>query len=279
MSWFFFSLLAGFAFAASRGVARFVLREKGSVLAFTAVHDVLAGLVLLPFIGWQLHLPTEASTWLFFCFFVVVAFLSDWTAFMTLKYIGISLYQIISQLRHVLIIFGGLVFFSEAITFAKVASIAIIIVGVIIAIYEKSTIDKKGVWYAFVSMFFGAVLFLVAKRTVADFSEMAFASFGLIAAGLLSLCFLRFSIPKVVNEIKVQRWWLVFAAALFSIFEFSLFTALHLGEASRVVPVTQSSLVFAVLGGIILLREHDHMIRKIIGMLVISFGIGILYFF
>jgi drug/metabolite transporter (DMT)-like permease len=141
MNWFVLSLLSGLCFAASRVVSRALLKKQGNALAFTAVHDFIAGFALLPFIFINVHWPSQGLTWLYFAGIVVFAFLSDWLAFLALKSIDASSYQIVNQIRHVFILLGGLVVFSEAITFIKVVAIACIMVGVVVALYEKTRFD------------------------------------------------------------------------------------------------------------------------------------------
>ena len=275
MHWFLFSLSAGFFFATSRLVTRYLLRKKGNALAFTALHDVCASLVILPlfaFIPWSF--PTQAGTWVYFFGIVFFAFLSDWTAFAALKKIEASLYQMIHQIRHVLILFGGFLFFGEAVTIMKVFGIMLVIGGVSIALYDGSTfLWHRGVWMTVVSTVCAVIAFVFVKFTVQDFSAPAAAFFELLAVAALSLVFLRGNMRAIVQEWRWQRWGVVLAGFCFGAFELSLYAALSVGEISRVIPVTQSALVFAVLGGILLLQEYERLAQKIIGtsFLVVSF--------
>jgi len=45
------------------------------------------------------------------------------------------------------------------------------------------------------------------------------------------------------------------------------------GDISKVIPVTQSSLIFGVALGIIFLREKERLPQKIVGTLIIVSGI------
>lgn len=68
------------------------------------------------------------------------------------------------------------------------------------------------------------------------------------------------------------------ATGIFAIFEFVFFTALAVGEASKVTPVTQSSMIFTLIGGYLFLHEKQHMLQKLIGSILIAIGIVSLYF-
>lgn len=279
MSWFLLSLLAGVCFAGARVVARIALRKQGNAMAFTAVHDVIAGLVLLPFFLLPFSLPSHNMTWLYFFGIVIFAFLSDWLAFAALKILDVSVYQIVNQVRHVFILLGGLLLFQEDITAKKIVAIVLITSGVVTAVYEKKRFHwNRGVMLTIASTLAAVIAFLFAKLTVRDFSEIATASFELLLIGLMSFMFLRFDTKKIIAEFSLHRGWLILSGALFAGFEATLFFALKAGEASRVIPVTQSSLVFAVLTGMIFLHERDRLLNKILGMLIAIAGIVLLYF-
>lgn len=279
MTWLSLSLLAGFFFALSRVVARFVLREGGSPLAFVAVHDFIAGLVLLPLLFFGFHLPQNSAVWIYFFGIVGFAFLSDWFTFIALRKINVSVYQIVNQVRHVFVLFGGFLFFSEAITTYKLAATLLIIVGVVVMLYEKSKFQLSvGVGVTVFSTLFAIVAFFFVKYAVTDFSETALVSFELMSIGLLSFGLLGFDKDKIIQELKLNRWGLVISGALFGLFELFVVIALKYGDISRVLPVVQSALVFGVVMGIIFLRERERMLQKVIGTVIIVVGIILMNF-
>ncbi len=280
MDWFTLSIFSGLLFALSRSISRYALRSKGNPLAFTAVHDFIAGLVLLPFIFWNFRLPEHGITWVYFVIVVILVFLVDYLALLALKNIEVSIYQIVIQSRHVLVLFAGLLFFSESITPEKIIAIILIIFGVLIVMYEKAKIKwTKGVTYAISSTFFAVLAFSLMKYIMRDFSETAFASFELMAAGLLAFSFTKFKAKDILEEIKINKWWIFIAGGLFGLFELVLFLALKIGEISKVIPVSQSSLIFAVLIGILFMGERDKLWQKFIGVLVIVVGFLFMYLF
>ena len=98
MTWFILSILSGLSFALSRSISRVYLKKQGNALAFTAIHDFIAGLILLPIIFIGFHAPTQSITWLFFVGLIIFAFFSDWLAFTALKTISISIYKIVGHI-------------------------------------------------------------------------------------------------------------------------------------------------------------------------------------
>jgi len=62
--WFILSLISGISFAANRLLIRSVFTKNGNPMAFGAVHEVLAGLLLLPIGLFYFSLPQSPQTWL-----------------------------------------------------------------------------------------------------------------------------------------------------------------------------------------------------------------------
>lgn len=279
MNWLIISLLAGFFFALSRVVARFVLRDGGNPLAFVAVHDFIAGLILLPLLFFGFHFPQNNITWLYFVGIIVFAFLSDWFTFIALKKINVSVYQIINQVRHVFVLFGGFIFFSEAISGFKLVATFLIIIGVVVMLYERSKFQlSAGVGVTILSTLFAIVAFFFVKYAVTDFSETAMVSFELMSIGLLGFGLLGFDKDKIIQEIKLNRWGLAISGALFGLFELLVVVALKYGDISRVLPVVQSALVFGVVMGVIFLKERERMWQKAVGTVIIVVGIILMNF-
>ncbi|MFH1439994.1 MAG: DMT family transporter [Candidatus Woesearchaeota archaeon] len=277
MNWFIAALFAGLFFASSRIISRFALRKNGNPLAYTALHDLTAGLILIPFLLFDFTFPSQVIPWIFFGITTFFLFLTDYLTFKSIQLIDISLYQILIQVRHIVVLFGGLLLFSEQITLPKMFAILLIILGAIIALYKKSKFDwSKGIVYAILAGLCASIAFLASKTALNGFSNTTFASFVLIGIGLISFAFMKFDDKKIIYEFKINSWKILIAAVLFGGFELLQFLAIKIGEVSKAIPVIQISLVFAVIGGIVLLKEYDRLIQKIIGMILIIAGIIIM---
>lgn len=278
--WFILSLLSGLLFAANRLIVRSALTKNVDPMAFGSVHEALAGLFLLPIAFFSFSLPQSVSIWIALLLGIFFIFLCDLFAFLALEKIEASLYQIIGQLRHVVVLFGAFLLFTENISPIKIFSIVLIIFGVYIALLAKSKVKiNKGAIYAFLSTVFIALAFLFIKMASVDVSPAFSSSLSLIISGILMYLLLlrRGAKPTEIMSIPHLKQ-LFIAAAIFSAFELSLFTALTIGEASRVTPVTQSSMIFTLVGGYIFLKEKDRLKEKVFGCILIAIGIGLLYF-
>ncbi len=279
MTWFWLSILVGLFFATSKMFARVALKGENDALAFTAVHSGIAGIVLLPLIVVNMHFPIQPLTWLFFGIMVSLSFLSDWSSFKALQTTDVSLYQIVNQVGLVLALLGGLLFFAELLTANKVVAIILITLGVIVALYEHQHLAWNiGIRWTVVSTVTSVLASMGSKRTLYDFSEFAFAAVEMFSIGMLCLvCMRRTSAVRIVQVFRRQPFAIVCSGILFAAMEVTYFYALSLGEASKVIPLTKTGLVFSLLGGIFLLGERQHLNKKISGTILILLGVLLLY--
>ncbi len=278
--WFILSLLAGLLFAVNRLIVRSSLTKKVNLFAFGAIHEVLAGVILLPVAFLQLSFPKSNETFIALILSVIFIFLADLFAFLSLTHIEATLYQIIGQLRHIIVLIGAYILFTEAITLIKIISIFLIILGVYIALSVKSKVKiTRSVIYALFSTICIGLGFLFIKEATVDVAPAVSASLSLIVSGIL-IYLIMYGTKKHRSELNLKgnRKNLIIAAVTFALFEFTLFTALSSGQASLVTPVTQSSMIFTLIGGYMYLQEKNNLSKKIIGGVLILAGIIMLYF-
>lgn len=277
--WFTLALIAGFLFAFNKLLVRASLSKAINPLAFGVVHEVFAGLLLLPIALMHIGWPQTPDTWSAFVIGIFLLFLADLFAFFSLRHTEASLYQIVSQLRHIVVLFGALLLLAEPIVLSKVLSIILIILGVSVALLENMKIKiTRGIVYAFISTVAIATSFLFIKKAAVDVHPSFLASIGLIVSGILTYIVFLIISPKEKLIRKSTLKPIFIAAGIFALFELTSFTSLSLGEASRVTPVQQSSMIFTLIGGYLFLNERTHLKKKIIGSLLIASGIGLLYF-
>lgn len=278
--WFILALLAGFLFAANKLIFRAVFTKGVNPIAFLSVHDFMAGILLLPIAIINFSLPQSGKTWMALILCVIFVFLADLFAALSLKNTEATLYQIVGQLRHIVVLIGAYFLFTEVITLSKVISIILIMLGVAVALLDKSKIKiTRGIIDAVLSTIFIALAFLFVKMASVDVNPAVSASLSLLIAGVLSYLLLIVRKERTAQLIpKKNRKHLIIAAIIFAIFELVLFTALDIGEASRVTPVTQSSMVFTLIGGYLFLHERTRIKQKVLGSALIVAGIGLLYF-
>jgi drug/metabolite transporter (DMT)-like permease len=93
---------------------------------------------------------------------------------------------------------------------------------------------------------------------------------------LIIIVYPKVRIKQLRQEFK-NGGWKVGLAAFCNAAGFILFIeALNLADASRVIPVICTGSIITVLGGIIFLKERDHIVRKLIAMIIAFCGVVLL---
>lgn len=277
MDWFSLAILSGLFYAISRSLSRAYLKKRaGSVLAFTGVHDIIAGIVLVPFFITQLTIPADATFWLLYSIVVILIFLVDAFTFKALSTIGVSSFQIVAQSRHIFILVLAAVVLGEGIYIHKVIGVLLIIGGAWVALSSsvKKCLSYEGYIYTMLAAFCISLSFVFSKQIVSIVGPTQYASMVLFPVGLLALCIGRLRHKKQVSLSTLAKAPLVWASGIaFGVFELLQFSSLDLAEASLVLPVVQSSLIFAIIIGAVFLHEREHLYQKLIGTGIIAGGI------
>ncbi len=277
--WFLLALVAGLLFAINKLIFRAVFVKEVNPVSFLAIHDGLAGLLLLPLALLSFTLPQSPKVWAALVLGILFIFIANYFAALSLKNTEASIYQIVGQSRHVVVLFGAAILFSEPILPIKIISVLLIIAGVVVAIKQNTKIKlTKGIVYALISGVAIGLAFLFIKLAAEDVRPVVSASMALIISGFLSYLVTVVMKHKDTKIAVEHRSQLLIASIIFAVFELTLFTALDIGEASRVTPVTQSSMIFTIVGAYIFLNERKHLTQKVVGASLIVLGIAILYF-
>lgn len=281
MDWFIFALLAALALTTQKILSRRVLKNKVDTTVFTILNDSIGGLTILPAVLiFGFVLPSGSLTWILFIFSVIAYGLGDYYTFRALEEIPVSTWQILTQVRHIAVLIGGFLIFFEPITFSKVFGILMIILGAFVTLYQKYNTSKKndlykGALFTFISAFLFAGGFLAGKIILSDFSLALYASLNMIGvgAGGFLIMTLRGRKNHMIKEAKNIGRKAVLPGIFIGLYDIFLFLSFKLGEISKAVPVTQSTLIFTVIAGIIFLKETDRLRTKIIGLLIMAAGV------
>ena len=284
MEWFILALIAALFFSSQRIAVRFLLRKQGDPVAFTIGHNLLAGVTLIPiFFFFDLHLPTNPKTWLLYIVAVFFYGIGDVYTYKAIKELSVSTWQIITQVRHIFVLLGGLLVYSEPLTSLKILGILLIIIGAFVTLYhkERRKIDlSAGIFFTVLAAFLISAGILTDKTIIKDFSMPFYVSLNLMTISVGGAIYLSFKnkTRDIIHEFKIQKHGLVLTAILFGLHKFFLILAINAGEVSRVVPVSQAALIFTVISGVLFLKEYERLSQKIIGIIIMILGVVALYF-
>lgn len=87
------------------------------------------------------------------------------------------------------------------------------------------------------------------------------------------IAFPRVSKQQLLKELRIGSWPVALAAFLNTVGYILFIRSFSLADASRVIPVIAINSILVVLGGIIILNEHDHIWRKIAAAVIAFAGV------
>ncbi len=250
-----------------------------------ASRDITATVILLQFIAaaascifiplFDFKLPAKPLPYLIL--FVTSIFLgaADVLIGFSLKHLTVSTHTIISQTGIVFIIVIGVLFLRDVPGWQAVFGVALILAANVIALYRK----KDFVWNAFwlVNVLARLLIAIGISMDIGNSDKFSLplyigASFFISAIGVMLVR--RVSPRKVIQAGMYSHRALylvqgsVFAAAIIT-----LYRAYQVGEITQVASLTTLSVLVNVLAAIIILKERDSIVKKVLAALVATVGV------
>ncbi len=278
-SWLVLGLLGYVAYSASTAIDKYVMRERYYPIAVDAVKMLLDCLVLV-IIGalfFTVTLPALSQVWPV----IVLGALygaSGVYYFRALQEGDVSEvvpYQLGSRI--LLIFVGSLFLFDEAATPLNWLGLGAILVGVGLVLSPKGLPRwNRGLMLISVSLLFNVLFSLLAKHLVAGIQPIVLATmmYGSSALVVTAYLLLRKPLWKAAERtLGLQGLRHIGASALFAgIGTLLVLSALKVGEASKVYPLTALETVLLFLIGVVLMKERFSWPRAL-GVLAIGLGI------
>ncbi len=280
---FIFGMLAAFFTTAYVLVARAWLKDSKNPLAFSVVYSLFLGALSLLFflvapVALPEHVPLFAVALL--CLSGILYGLYDATQFFVRKYMEASIHALVARASPVFTFLLSVLILHEGITPAKLLAIVLIIGGNIVALYRVGgSTTGKGILLGFM-----AALLLGAALTIdkVAFPYFPFYLFSLCAAIVsTTVVFIVFKVRGgTISDIK-EEWaqysWRIPTVSLLAVSQYyCIYRAFAVADASVVVLLNSSSIMFTVIGGILLLGERSNIPRKILGVACVMAGVLLL---
>ncbi len=150
--------------------------------------------------------------------------------------------------------------------------IAILFIGISIVVAPHKFFIDKGAKFANGAAFFIAINTIILKLLVPYASSSVIMIAMCLPSALLFPFFMKNSKQRLFAAAKEHFWWKMVAVSISIIASYLLIFALHAGDVSKVNAIYQSMMVFAVLGGIIFLKEREDIVKKCIGVALTIIG-------
>ncbi|MEK7073894.1 MAG: DMT family transporter, partial [Patescibacteria group bacterium] len=259
--WFLFAVSSAIIFASQELLMRILSIKTGNPRIFSLVFNLWgAAFAIALFIlqGGSFSALTALSLpqYLLIGAAVLAYGLYERFQFFARRGLDAGTFTIIMRLQTVIGFVGAIFFLQESLTISKIAGLALIIIASLLLVYRNPKIAlSASLGYALLcALALGSTGF-IDKPASAPLPPSLY-SFITWTLSLVIIGFPGVSKKEIVKEFRIGGWKVVIAALLNVIGFIFYLLAVAGAEASRVNPITATSSILTVLGGIILLRER-----------------------
>lgn len=274
--WVLVVIGAGLVSNLANFVTRYVLRDNKDSASFALSLEIFRILAfgIIALFDFQINWSLKTIILLFLLGFIEP--LSIITFMKMHQYNELSISSIISRSRMIWIAILAFIFLGESLRFIDYIGIAILFLGLSIAIAPKNFFVDKGVKIALITAIIAAFVVILMKATAAYVSLPVMMVFQSLPSVFLIPLFMKTPSQSFLKFSKSNFNSMV----LFNIFNFiamyGYIFALKHGSASIVTALYHGMSVFAVLAGIIFLKEREDRVKKIIGAVITIVGVVLL---
>lgn len=280
-SWFSLAIISSILVSVVGVLQKIALRDKDTdPVAFSIFFQFMVGLTALIIAAYNPgHIEFNANMLLSAILMILAYAAASVLYYYSLKRTELSQVKIISSTRSLWLLIGGFIFLGEIITLNKFIGIILIILGIIVVYWQKG--GFKGFELPQFLMVIYAVITAIAaildKYLLNYFtSASTYMVLSYMFPALLTAVFMPGSVKKIRPLLKFNKsnFIIVISALLLNLATFSFFTALQMGgEISSAGAIWQSSTIFSVILGILILSERENIKKKLIGAFMVLAGV------
>jgi drug/metabolite transporter (DMT)-like permease len=196
--------------------------------------------------------------------------------FKVAKSLEASIYSTVSSFSAVVAFISGSLLYSEGITPSKLFGFILIICSLILASVEKGKkLVSKGLGLGLLTFTMLGIGWSLDKKGSTSFSP-EFYNVMVWLAGLLIIFYPSISRKDMIKEARTGSWKLFLIALLNVIGYFLQLKALTMADSTRVVPIVQTSTIFTVILGILILKEKGRIPQKVLAGILAIAGVAFL---
>ncbi len=278
MTWFYLAIGSAINFAALNLLSRAVsIKSKNPrVLSFifNVTATVMAIIIFLVAGGHKkFSLPSGFEPWIYLSIAMLFYGLYERLRFYVTQALEASALSIINNTSLVVAFFVAAFIYSEIMTINKIGGFLLILTALfLVSVNKVSKINLRGILLAILANVFLGFGWALDKKGVFYFNAETYN----VLAWILPLFILylpHIKLNDLKKEIKISSWKIVFLSFFNVIGYFIQLKALVLADATRVIPIVQTSTLFTVIFGIILLKEKENIPRKILAGIIAVIGV------
>lgn len=277
MSWVLLAFGSVFSFTALDLLQRVLAVESKHPRAMAVIFNLVAALIallifLLTGAFRNFTFPDAPKAWLTLLVASFCYGMFERGRFIAAKLLDASVLTTIKNISVLIAFIGSLLLYSEPLTIHKIIGGALIIGALLLVSINKHSekLSKKGVLVAVAISTMLGLAWMLDKLGAQYFNANTYNIF-IWVAPIIFIYFPQIKQKLIKTELKIASWKVFVLSGLNVVGYLMQLKALEVAEATRVIPIVQTSTLFTILLGILLLGEREHISRKIIaGLMAIA---------
>ncbi|MCL4366416.1 DMT family transporter [Patescibacteria group bacterium] len=274
--WIILAAVAGLGSNIINFFSRYILKDNGDSTTWAWTFEFLKLLFFIPFLFFDFKFEFHLKSILFLLGAGLTEFISVYLFMKMHKYSHLSVSTILSRTRLIWVPILAFLFFGERLTNLQYIGVAILFIGLSIVVAPHKFFLDKGAIYANTSAIIIALNTILLKQAVAFASTPVIMIFYSLPSVILFPIFMKNTKQRLFNQNLDKKLPKLLGVGANVAALFLLIAALKIGDVSRVNALYQGMLVVNVLAGIILLKERQDILRKLLGTAVTIIGIILL---
>jgi len=266
--WFITALGSALGMGIYALMARTLLKNKADSLAFTLIIQLSCAILILPLSLLEngfFHLDLRITI-------IILALTAIYAVVDSLLVRARQLEEashvaVVMRIGSVWALLNGALFYHEAITLTKILGISLIIIGGILAVWQKSKFRlSTGIIMIVVATLLYSLGSLIDKYIVTSVISPGFYKpITWAASAFWVFSYMRWDTSRVIKEYALHGPKIFLVAVFASLYSYLAAVSYQLGEISKVGPIISLSTIITVIGGIIFLGETTHKWHKLVG--------------
>lgn len=274
--WIILAILAGTASNFFGFVSRFALKDDGDPNAWAFLFEFVKLVVFAFLLLFDFSIKWEFQTFHLLFWVGFTEFISVYLYMQMHKYSHLSISTIISRTRMIWIPVIAFLFFGEHLKLTEYLGIAILFAGLSIVVAPHKLFTDKGAIHANLAAFMIAINIITFKLALPYASNSVILVAFCLPSVILFPPLMKNAATRIIKEARKNFLFKMAGISANIISSYLFIWALHSGEVSKVNAIYQSMMIFSVLAGIMILKERQDILRKLLGTAVTIIGVILL---
>lgn len=271
--WFVFSLLSGLLSTGNGLITRKVLRAKKDAWAFSFYYSAVGALISLPFLINQFKATSSVTMWVFMLIVGVLVVIQNFLVLKATNFLEASLQGVILKFRLVWVFIFGVIILHETFSLSKtIGTILVILSGILLINKYNKPKSIKGIIFSLGSTLLFGIVIICYKFLFKDFNSQTLTFFIFLIPTIINLIIMPNSVHRVFKLAKEDGLFVIFACTLGAFANLAMNYALSIGEASKVLVIIEAFLIITLIGEHLFLKERNHILIKIITVVIVIIG-------